>query len=67
MWPLDINNNHKGRKLMDVEQLINELKKYPKDMLVQYDYENYLTINIDSINVEKINIDGEKQEVVVLT
>lgn len=52
---------------MDVEQLINELKKYPKDMLVQYDYENYLTINIDSINVEKINIDGEKQEVVVLT
>lgn len=62
-----MHNNHKGRKLMDVEQLINELKKYPKDMLVQYDYENYLTINIDSINVEKINIDGEKQEVVVLT
>lgn len=59
-------HNHKGRKLMTVEQLINELKKYPKDMEVRYDYDNYATYEIDNLSIQNGGYNKKNEKVVVI-
>lgn len=51
---------------MTVEQLIKELEKFDKNMEVQFDFEQHLTLYIDGVEEATEDYGDETEKIVVI-